>query len=102
MKRWKLCDLVPPGTSGELQGLLCLLVMICAFLYSVWKYAAALTHGLETAARSLHRMTDFADLIGAQSDSASFWTPPVFFPLTLVVLAALLLIPCNYYAFRCV
>lgn len=77
MKRWKLCDLVPPGTSGELQGLLCLLVMICAFLYSVWKYAAALTHGLETAARSLHRMTDFADLIGAQSDSASFWTPPV-------------------------
>ena len=31
MKRWKLCDLVPPGTSGELQGLLCLLVMICAF-----------------------------------------------------------------------
>lgn len=99
MKRWKLCDLVPPGTSGELQGLLCLLVMICAFLYSVWKYAAALTHGLETAARSLHRMTDFADLIGAQSDSASFWTPPVFFPLTLVVLAALLLIPCNYYAF---
>ena len=50
MKRWKLCDLVPPGTSGELQGLLCLLVMICAFLYSVWKYAAALTHGLETAA----------------------------------------------------
>ena len=44
-------------------------------------------------------MTDFADLIGAQSDSASFWTPPVFFPLTLVVLAALLLIPCNYYAF---
>ena len=72
MKRWKLCDLVPPGTSGELQGLLCLLVMICAFLYSVWKYAAALTHGLETAARSLHRMTDFADLIGAQSDSA-FW-----------------------------
>lgn len=73
--------------------------MICAFLYSVWKYAAALTHGLETAARSLHRMTDFADLIGAQSDSASFWTPPVFFPLTLVVLAALLLIPCNYYAF---
>ena len=45
MKRWKLCDLVPPGTSGELQGLLCLLVMICAFLYSVWKYAAALTHG---------------------------------------------------------
>ena len=79
MKRWKLCDLVPPGTSGELQGLLCLLVMICAFLYSVWKYAAALTHGLETAARSLHRMTDFADLIGAQSDSASFWTPPVFF-----------------------
>ena len=68
MKRWKLCDLVPPGTSGELQGLLCLLVMICAFLYSVWKYAAALTHGLETAARSLHRMTDFADLIGAQSD----------------------------------
>lgn len=99
MKRWKLCDLVPPGTSGELQGLLCLLVMICAFLYSVWKYAAALTHGLETAARSLHRMTDFADLIGAQGDSASFWTPPVFFPLTLVVLAALLLIPCNYYAF---
>ena len=38
-------------------------------------------------------------MIGAQSDSASFWTPPVFFPLTLVVLAALLLIPCNYYAF---
>ena len=67
MKRWKLCDLVPPGTSGELQGLLCLLVMICAFLYSVWKYAAALTHGLETAARSLHRMTDFADLIGARA-----------------------------------
>lgn len=96
MKKWKICDHIPPWADAHNQRCLYWSLIVTAIVCSAALYFPLLRMTHNDLSYSDQTMVYFADIVGSQGDLGGWYSQAVLSPFLLLIPGAVVLAVYNY------